>query len=264
MRFSLSATEAATNKSSQANKIGKGGFGEVYKGILPNGQEVAVKRLSKGSQQGSQQEQKMSSWFERCKIIRGIAQGLSYLHEHSRFKIIHRDLKLSNILFDNNMKPKISDFGIAKMYANASDQNEESTSKIVGTHDYMAPEYVIYGKFLEKSDIFSFGVIILEIISGRRNGSSNKPHLLSHAWKQWQNGTQLEILDPCLMRGSYSENESIKCLQIGLLCVQADPNDRLTMSNLVFYLSNLWIELQNPREPAFFTPGSGIREVFYE
>ncbi|KAI9128121.1 hypothetical protein K1719_001114 [Acacia pycnantha] len=307
MRYSLSAIETATKKFSQANKIGKGGFGEVYKGILPNGQEVAVKRLSKSSQQGAlefknevllisklqhknlvaligfclenhekiliyeyvsnksidyflfgSQEQKISCWLQRCKIIRGIAQGLLYLHEHSRFKIIHRDLKPSNILFDNNMNPKISDFGAARLYT--TDQNQEGTSKIMGTHGYMAPEYVMYGKYSEKSDIFSFGVMILEIISGKRNSSSSEPHLLSHAWKQWQDGTALKIVDPRLRTGSYSENEIIKCIQIGLLCVQANPDDRPTMATVVFYLNNLWIELQNPKEPAFFFTHGSRRE----
>ncbi|XP_054787859.1 cysteine-rich receptor-like protein kinase 25 [Prosopis cineraria] len=180
LQFNLVTIEGATNKFSEKNKIGKGGFGEVYKGILPDGREIAVKRLSKSSVQGNlefkneilliaklqhrnlvtllgfcleeqekiliyeyvpnksidfflfdSEKQSLLTWSERFKIIGGIAQGLSYLHEHSRLKVIHRDLKLSNILLDNKLNPKISNFGMARMIS--IDEDQGSTNRIVGT-----------------------------------------------------------------------------------------------------------------------------------
>ncbi|KAL9315137.1 hypothetical protein ACSQ67_016138 [Phaseolus vulgaris] len=118
----------------QENKIGKGGFGKVYRGILSDGRSIAVKRLSKNSKQGIEEfknEDKVLSWFERHKIIGGIAREILYLHEHSRLKVIHRDLKPSNVLLDENMNPKISDFGLARIIE--IDQEEESTNRIIGT-----------------------------------------------------------------------------------------------------------------------------------
>ncbi|XP_028806142.1 putative receptor-like protein kinase At4g00960 [Neltuma alba] len=298
LRFNLTTIEAATNKFSLQNRIGKGGFGYVYKGVLHDGQEIAVKRLSKNSLQGAlefknevlliaklqhrnlvtllgfclekqekiliyeyvpnksidfflfdSKNQRQLNWLERFNIIGGIARGLLYLHEHSRFKVIHRDLKPSNVLLDSKMNPKISDFGMARMVA--IDQDQENTNRIVGTYGYMSPEYLMYGQFSEKSDIFSFGVIILEIISSRRNARSYESHLLTHAWKQWKEGTPLHVLDSCLME-SCSQSEVVRCVQIGLLCVQENPEDRPTMSQTVSYLSNPSVELPSPREPAFF------------
>ncbi|XP_028806153.1 putative receptor-like protein kinase At4g00960 [Neltuma alba] len=297
LQFSLVTIEAATNKFSEENKIGKGGFGEVYKGVLPDGREIAVKRLSKSSGQGTlefkneilliaklqhrnlvtllgfcleeqekiliyeyvpnksidfflfdPEKQRVLDWFERFKIIRGIAQGLCYMHQHSRLKVIHRDLKLCNILLDDKMNPKISDFGMARMIA--IDEDQGSTKRIVGTYGYMAPEYLIYGHFSEKSDVFSFGVIILELLSGKKNAKSYESFLLADVWKHWKEGTPLQILDPCLMESS-CQIEAMRCVQIGLVCVQKNPDERPTMAEVVSYLSNLSIELPSPTEPPF-------------
>ncbi|KAF5815621.1 putative protein kinase RLK-Pelle-DLSV family [Helianthus annuus] len=108
-------------------------------------------------------------WPRRFNIIEGIAQGLLYLHRYSRMRVIHRDLKANNILLDENMNPKISDFGMARMVKD--NETEAMTNRVVGTYGYMSPEYAMEGTFSMKSDIFSFGVLILEIISGRRNSS---------------------------------------------------------------------------------------------
>ncbi|XP_020977299.1 cysteine-rich receptor-like protein kinase 25 isoform X4 [Arachis ipaensis] len=251
LQFNLSIIEAATNHFSQENEIGKGGFGQVYKGVLPDGRHIAVKRLSKSSTQDPHSE-KLLNWFERYNIIDGIAQGILYLHEYSRLKVIHRDLKPSNILLDENMNPKISDFGLARII----DQQQGSASRVVGTLGYMSPEYAMQGKFFEKSDIFSFGVMILEIITGKKNVGSNVSYriaegLLSLVWRQFCNQRPLSVLDP-KMKENCSEFEVIRCIQIGLLCVQENPDERPTIATIVSYLSNISLELPSPREPAFF------------
>ncbi|RZB61882.1 Cysteine-rich receptor-like protein kinase 25 isoform C [Glycine soja] len=203
------------------------------------------------------QRAKMLSWFERYNIIGGIARGIYYLHELSRLKIIHRDLKPSNVLLDENMIPKISDFGLARIVEINQDQG--STNRIVGTYGYMSPEYAMLGQFSEKSDVFSFGVMVLEIISGKKNLGLYEPHrvadgLLSCVWRQWRDQTPLSILDASINE-NYSEIEVIKCIQIGLLCVQQNPDDRPTMVAIVSYLSSHLIELPSPQEPALFLHG---------
>ncbi|XP_074364765.1 cysteine-rich receptor-like protein kinase 25 isoform X2 [Apium graveolens] len=218
LRFELSTVKEATNNFSVDNKIGEGGFGEVYKGILGNGKEIAVKRLSKSSNQGAEefknevvlvaklqhrnlvrllrycfegeekiliyeyipnksldyilfdpQKQVLLDWPRRYKIIGGIAKGMLYLHEESRIRIIHRDLKPSNVLLDAEMNAKVSDFGMSRIFG--VDQNHGKTSRIVGTYGYMSPEYAMHGDYSVRSDVFSFGVLLLEIISGQRNSS---------------------------------------------------------------------------------------------
>ncbi|XP_019441550.1 PREDICTED: cysteine-rich receptor-like protein kinase 10 [Lupinus angustifolius] len=154
------------------------------------------------------------------------------------------------------MIPKISDFGMARMVA--IDQEQGRTNRVVGTYGYMSPEYAMLGRFSEKSDIFSFGVMVLEIISGEKHSTSYQPYhvdgLLSHVWKQWRDGAPFEILDPSL-HGSCSQTEVMKCIQIGLLCVQEIPDDRPLMAEVVSYLSSPSVELPFPCEPAFFIHG---------
>ncbi|BAT94001.1 hypothetical protein VIGAN_08056600 [Vigna angularis var. angularis] len=305
LQFDLATIEAATNRFSDENKIGKGGFGVVYKGVLPDGQEIAVKRLSVTSLQGAVEfrneaalvaklqhrnlvrllgfclegqekiliyeyipnksldyflfnsmKQRELDWSQRYKIIVGIARGILYLHEDSQLRIVHRDVKASNVLLDENMNPKISDFGMAKIFQ--ADQTQVNTGRIVGTYGYMSPEYAMRGQFSMKSDVFSFGVLVLEIVSGKKNTdfyqSNHADDLLIFAWKKWTEQTPMEFVDPTL-RGSCSRNEVNRCIHIGLLCVQENPSDRPSMATIALMLNSYSVTMSMPRQPASFLRG---------
>ncbi|EOY28574.1 Cysteine-rich RLK 10 [Theobroma cacao] len=297
----LHILHAATNHFCDENKLGEGGFGPVYKGALPDGKEIAVKRLSRTSGQGLlefknevmliarlqhrnlvrllgcclEKNEKLLvyefmpnrsldvflfdssmatqlSWLKRFSIIKGIARGIMYLHEDSRLKIIHRDLKASNVLLDHEMNPKISDFGMARIFD--GDQNQANTNRVVGTYGYMAPEYAMEGLFSIKSDVFSFGVLLLEIISGKRNNgfhlSEHGESLLTFAWKLWSKGQGMELIDQLLVQSCVAA-EVLKCIHIGLLCVQEDPADRPRMTSVIVMLESETITLPRPSVPAF-------------
>ncbi|XP_043807868.1 cysteine-rich receptor-like protein kinase 10 [Manihot esculenta] len=316
LQFDLGTIEAATNNFSNDNKLGEGGFGEVYKGIMSNGQAIAVKRLSRNSLQGAEEfknevllvaklqhrnlvrllgfclegeekilvyefvpnksldyflfdpeKRRQLNWPRRYKIIEEIARGILYLHEDSRLRIIHRDLKASNILLNEDMHPKVSDFGMAKIFG--VDQTQGNTSRIVGTYRYISDLDTMHGQFSVKSDLYSFGVLLLEIICGKKNSSfyqtDGVEDLVSHIWKHWRNETPFEVVDSVL-RDSYSRNEVLRCIQIGLLCVQEDPSDRPTMAKIVLLFSSYSVTLPVPQQPAFFLhsksgqimPGNGL------
>ncbi|XP_050248116.1 G-type lectin S-receptor-like serine/threonine-protein kinase At4g03230 isoform X6 [Quercus robur] len=300
--YDLESIRVATNNFSDENKLGQGGYGPVYKGKLPSGQEIAVKRLSSVSGQGLQEfknkvvliaklqhrnlvrlygycikgnekiliyeymanksldffifDQKQSiflDWEMRFNIILGIARALLYLHQDSRIRIIHRDLKTSNVLLDHEMNPKISDFGLARIVGGK--QTEAHTTKVAGTFGYMSPEYALDGIFSIKSDVFSFGVVLLEIISGKKNTgfyqSKEAMSLLSYAWRLWTDDKLLDLMDETL-RDTCIADQFVKCLNIGLLCVQHDPSDRPTMSIVIKMLDGETVNLPTPKQPAFF------------
>ncbi|XP_076905060.1 G-type lectin S-receptor-like serine/threonine-protein kinase At4g27290 [Bidens hawaiensis] len=307
--FSLHKIAKATDNFSVNNKIGEGGFGPVYKGVLEDGQEVAMKRLSETSKQGLEEFKNeviciaklhhrnlikllgycvhgnemiliyeymankslntilfdetrsiMLDWPKRLNIIHGMARGILYLHQDSLLQIIHRDLKAGNILLDEEMNPKISDFGLARKFVGPD--TAAMTRKVVRTYGYISPEYAVHGHFSVKSDVFSFGVLVLEIVSGKKNkGFSHKDHndnFLGHAWRLYKEGKISELMDATL-HGSCNVSEVLRSIQVGLLCVQQHANDRPTMLSVVLMLISEGV-LPQPKQPAFFT-GESDNEV---
>ncbi|KAJ9553630.1 hypothetical protein OSB04_017675 [Centaurea solstitialis] len=303
--FSLSTISRATNNFSMHNKLGEGGFGPVYKGVLDEGQEIAVKRLSKSSRQGLDEFQNeviciaklqhrnlvsllgyciqgdetmliyeympnksldqfifddlrksTLDWPRRFHIVQGIAQGLLYLHQDSRLRVVHRDLKAGNILLDCDMNPKISDFGLARMFK--EHESEANTKRVVGTLGYISPEYATNGLFSIKSDIFSFGVLVLEIVSGKKNrGFVHEDHhdnLLGHAWRLYKEGKSLNLIDASLGK-CWSVPEVLRLIHVSLLCVQQRAEDRPNTRSVVRMLGGEGL-LPTPKQPGFFIQGS--------
>ncbi|GMI72776.1 hypothetical protein like AT4G21390 [Hibiscus trionum] len=309
--FDFSTIATATNNFFEGNRLGQGGFGAVYKGVLPGGEQIAVKRLSGHSGQGLEEfkteitliaklqhrnlvkllgcsiqgeeklliyeymlnksldnllfdEAKKSEldWKTRLSIIEGIARGLLYLHRDSRHRIIHRDLKASNVLLDAEMNPKISDFGMARMFG--GNQNEANTVRVVGTYGYMSPEYAMEGLFSVKSDVYSFGVLLLEIVSGQRNNSFRSfdhTSLLAYAWRLWSEDKVMDLVDPCI-RDSCSPNEVLKCIHIGMLCVQDSPAHRPKMDAVMVFLESETATLPMPRKPTYTSLRTAVEEEY--
>ncbi|KAI3453146.1 hypothetical protein Pfo_009809 [Paulownia fortunei] len=196
-------------------------------------------------------------WKRRHDIIAGIAKGLLYLHEQAHCSIIHRDIKASNILLDDKWVPKIADFGMARLFP--EDQTHVHT-RVAGTNGYMAPEYLLHGNLSKKADVFSFGVVVLELISGQKNSAFNRDpdsqNLLEWAYKLYKKQRSLEIMDPILVSSADSDQITM-CVQIGLLCVQSDPQRRPDMDRVAVILSRKPSNLEEPIAPGY--PGSRYR-----
>ncbi|CAL9074091.1 unnamed protein product [Musa textilis] len=283
--FSYIELKSATDNFHPSNKIGRGGFGTVYKGILRNGVIVAVKVLSADSRQGvreflteidvitnikhsnlveligccvegsnrilvyeylengsldrallgSNSDAVKLNWYIRSAICMGIARGLMYLHEELQPPVVHRDIKASNILLDRNFLPKIGDFGVAKLFP---DNITHISTRVAGTTGYLAPEYALKGQLTKKADIYSFGVLVLEIISGRRNSKSwlemGIP-LLEWTWTLLEEERLTELVDAAL--NDYPEEQVIRYIKVALFCTQAAAGRRPSMSQVVEMLS---------------------------
>ncbi|KAD1020757.1 hypothetical protein E3N88_43406 [Mikania micrantha] len=314
LNFKYSTIVKATNAFDEANKLGQGGFGTVYKGLLPNHREIAVKRLflNQRHRAGDFYNEvniissvdhknlvklvgfsclgpesiliyeylpnrslnhfifdavrgKELNWGKRYDIIVGIAEGLAYLHENNKNRIIHRDIKAANILLDSRLNAKIADFGLARSFK--QDKNHISTG-IAGTLGYMAPEYIAYGKLSEKVDVYSYGVLLLEIVSGMPNRgirtSEDTSNLISIAWENFKQGSMEELFDQNLMlnngTNSKLKKEIERVIHIGLLCVQEVASLRPTMSMAIQMLSKNIDPLPSPANPPYM-PDSTINTV---
>uniref|UniRef100_A0ACD6ACX3 Uncharacterized protein n=2 Tax=Avena sativa TaxID=4498 RepID=A0ACD6ACX3_AVESA len=303
-KFNFFRIVDATDNFSENRILGWGGFGTVYKGHLPSGLMVAVKRADEHATIfGFKSELQLAKlqhtnlirllgwsihqkeralvyefmhnssldrhiydriigplldWSKRLKIIKGVIEGLVYLHKGSMLWIVHRDLKPNNILLDDNMEPKISDFGSARTLS--SDVAEECTNRVVGTSGYKAPEYASRGIYSLKTDVFSFGVLVLVIISGRKNTILHKRgdtvgDLVRDAWQMWKDQRLHELVDPALGNG-YEIAEITRCTQVALLCAQEDPADRPTMADVAAMLNSESMSLPvEPKQPTALSKG---------
>ncbi|XP_016501704.1 cysteine-rich receptor-like protein kinase 2 [Nicotiana tabacum] len=305
LNFKYSTLDKATGSFDEANKLGQGGFGTVYKGVLQDGREIAVKRLFFNNKHRAadfynevniissvehknlvrllgcscsgpesllvyeflpnqsldryifdSNKGKALNWEKRFEIIIGTAEGLVYLHENTKNRIIHRDIKASNILLDSRLRAKIADFGLARTFQ--EDKSHISTA-IAGTLGYMAPEYLAHGQLTEKVDVYSFGVLLLEIVTGRQNNRSKNAEytdsLVSIAWEHFQRGRTEELFDPNLMLHNYHtinvKNEVLRVLHVGLLCTQEIAMLRPYMSKALQMLVKKEEELPPPTNPPF-------------
>ncbi|KAF7011406.1 hypothetical protein CFC21_025717 [Triticum aestivum] len=300
----LHTLKQATLNFSETHVIGQGGFGIVYKGQLPDGRTIAVKRLRqsaltrKGKCDFTREVEVMArlrhgnlvrllaycdegeerilvyvympnksldlyifgepslratlSWRQRLDIIHGIAQGVAYMHEGSGESVVHRDLKLQNVLLDDNWRAKVADFGTAKLFVA---EQADSSLTIVNSPGYASPES-LRAEMTLKCDVYSFGVVLLEILSGQRNGETQR--LLSHAWGLWEQDRKMALLDstvnlPPLSRPESETGSELKrCIQIGLLCIQESPDDRPAMSDIAAMLTTKTSQIAQPNRPGIY------------
>lgn len=311
-RYCYQELKKATNNFSDKVLLGKGGFGQVYKGILPDSKiEVAVKRISKESTQGLREfvseiasigrlrhrnlvqllgwyrrrddfllvydymangsldkflfeEPKMIlNWEQRFKIIKDVASGLLYLHEGYEQVVIHRDVKASNVLLDEELNGRLSDFGLARLYEHGANPN---TTRVVGTLGYLAPELPRTGKATESSDVYAFGALLLEVVCGRRpiepKALPEELVLVDLVWEKFREGRALDVIDPKL-NGEYNESEVMMVIKLGLMCSHNAPMARPSMRQVVRYLDEEVGIPQNLRDPNGAYEGvKGMSEVF--
>ncbi|KAL9320205.1 hypothetical protein ACSQ67_012044 [Phaseolus vulgaris] len=315
VNYKYNDLKAATKNFSAENKLGEGGFGDVYKGTLKNGKVVAVKKLvlgksskmeddfegevklisnvhhrnlvrllgccSKGQERILVYEYMANSsldkflfgnrkgslsWKQRYDIILGTARGLAYLHEDFHVSIIHRDIKTSNILLDDDLQPKIADFGLARLLP---EDHSHLSTRFAGTLGYTAPEYAIHGQLSEKADTYSYGIVVLEIISGQKStdvkgDEDGHEYLLQRTWKLWklyERGMHLELVDKAIEPNEYDAEDVKKIIEIALLCTQASAATRPTMSEIVVLLkSKSLVEHLRPTMPVFVETNMKTRE----
>ncbi|OMO71739.1 hypothetical protein CCACVL1_18083, partial [Corchorus capsularis] len=274
--FSFEEIFVATNGFSSENLVGKGGYAEVYKGVLKDGEEIAVKRLTKASTDERKEKDFLTEigtighvchpnvlsllgccidnglylifqfssrgsvasllhdanspamdWKTRYKIAVGTARGLLYLHKGCQRRIIHRDIKSSNILLTADFEPQISDFGLAKWLP--SQWTHHSIAPIEGTFGHLAPEYFMHGIVDEKTDVFAFGVFLLEIISGRKPVDAS--HQSLHCWaKPLLNREEIEKLVDPRLQGNFDVSQLKRLAFAASLCIRASSAWRPTMN----------------------------------
>ncbi|CAI8606834.1 unnamed protein product [Vicia faba] len=276
--FDLTTILNATNNFSIENKLGEGGFGPVYKGKLVDGQEVAVKRLSWSSGQGIKE---FKNEVILCAKLqhRNLVKLVGCCIEKDEKMLVYEymsNTSLDSFIFDATRSKSLNwplrfnilhgiarDFGLAKMCG--GDQIEGKTNRIIGTYGYMAPEYAIDGLFSIKSDVFSFGVLLLEVISGIKNRTHtfhrHDHNLIGHAWRLWKEGTIHTMIDENL-KDTCILYEALRCIQIGLLCLQHHPDDRPDMTSVLVMLKSS-NTLPQPQEPSYlFKIKSLERELF--
>ncbi|CAH1453283.1 unnamed protein product [Lactuca virosa] len=266
--FSIASIMAATDDFTVENKLGQGGFGPVYKGRLSDGREIAIKRLSRTSGQGLvefKNELVLIAKLQHTNLVRVLG---CCIHGEEKMLIYEYmpNKSLDFFLFDENRKAELDwrkrfDIieGIAQglLYLHKifkQNETEAITNRVVGTYGYMSPEYAMEGTFSIKSDIFSFGVLILEIVSGRRNSSfvhlDRTFNLIGYAWELWQQGDTLELKDPTL-GNTFVVQQFLRAVHVALLCVQESAIDRPTTSDMISMLLNETMSLPTPNRPAF-------------
>ncbi|XP_078439584.1 cysteine-rich RLK (RECEPTOR-like protein kinase) 2 isoform X2 [Wolffia australiana] len=306
LNFKYSTLDTATGSFSPENKLGQGGFGSVYKGVLPDGREIAVKRLYLSNRHRASdfynevnmvsdvehknlvrllgcccmgpesllvyefvphkslnlflfdpEKGRLLDWDKRLEIMTGTAEGLAYLHGNSRVRIVHRDIKASNILLDTKFRPKIADFGLARSF---QDDRSHISTAIAGTLGYMAPEYLALGQLTEKADVYSLGVLMIEIITGRSNRKSNDSDqsegIITQVWKCFQLGAAGEMIDPRMRpededRWTKVKEEAARAVQVALLCAQEMPSLRPSALGALRMLQKREGALPVPTRPPF-------------
>ncbi|CAH8360547.1 unnamed protein product [Eruca vesicaria subsp. sativa] len=211
---------------------------------------------------GPRESQIWLDWPIRQKICVGIAKGLAFLHEESRLKIVHRDIKATNVLLDKELNPKISDFGLAKLY---DDENTHMSTRVAGTYGYMAPEYAMRGHLTDKVDVYSFGVVALEIVHGGSNTTSRSKvspfYLLDWVHFLWEQNKLMEVVDPRLGT-DYNREEAMKMINIGILCTRQVPSDRPSMSTVVSMLEgHSAVDVEKLLEASFRKDEESLRSM---